>query len=87
MNTDEDNKKTQALLIQLDPIIEEINQALLSTKPIPNKRNEISLILMKINKYKKLRKGHQESENVELEIKSLSSIFSSTDAILKNISV
>ncbi|KTC83050.1 hypothetical protein [Legionella cincinnatiensis] len=86
MNNDEENKKTQTLLTNLDPIVEEINRTLLSSKAIPNKRKEISLILMKISTYKNLRKNHQNSDSVEAEIESLASIFSSTDNILKNIS-
>ncbi|KTD59657.1 hypothetical protein Lsai_0568 [Legionella sainthelensi] len=86
MNNDEENKKTQALLNSLDPLVEEINQALMSSKAIPNKRKEISLILMKISTYKNLRKNHQKSDNVKAEIESLASIFSSTDTMLKNIS-
>lgn len=86
MNKDEENRKAEALLTNLDPIIEEINQTLLSSKSIPNKRNEISLMLIKISEYKKLRKNHQKSHNVEMEVQSLASIFSGTENILKKIS-
>jgi hypothetical protein len=92
-----DDNELQRLLKNLDSIVDEINQVLLSipskkqkgisflsSKSIPILHQEdSSLLLTKINEYKKLRKYTHDNE---LEVFSLMDIFSSTEDLVKKIS-
>ena len=81
-----DNKELRELLKNLSTLVDEINQVLSSTKSVSSKRLETTIILMKINKYKKLRQELQKSYNNELEVTSLMEIFADTEHLIKEIS-
>ncbi|KTD05918.1 hypothetical protein Lgra_2695 [Legionella gratiana] len=82
----QNNEPLQVLLKKLDSIVDEINQTLLSSKSIPSNRGELSFVLMKIKKYKELKREHSESSHHELEVDSLLDIFSETESLVKKIS-
>lgn len=88
-------------LNKLDLIVNKINQELLSIKSSKQKHHtlfflsetmvygnhhDITPLLEKINKYKKMRKATSEMHNNELMIVYLMDIFSDTQNIIKNLS-
>ncbi|KTD11834.1 hypothetical protein Lgra_1292 [Legionella gratiana] len=96
MNTHK--QELQMLLKNLDSILDEMKQVLVSTKPVPsnkketpyfltkNENSDVERILVKINKYKKLRKETKDSSNRELEVATLMDIFTNAENLVKNIS-
>jgi hypothetical protein len=93
-----DNHELQILLKNLDSIVDKIKHVLVSTNLVPSKNKEtpffltksdnsdLELILVKINKYKKLRAEIHDSSNRELEVDSLMDIFADTENMVKKLS-
>jgi hypothetical protein len=92
------NRELQILLRNLDSILDEVKHVLISTKPIASQKKEapfflakvdnpdMELLLVKINKYKKLKETTLDSSNDELKVDSIKDIFSDTENLIKKIS-
>ncbi|CAM2802820.1 Uncharacterised protein [Legionella steigerwaltii] len=93
------NQELQMLLKKLDSIVDEIKHVLVSTKFVSSNKKEEQFflskkvdldaktrILVKIDKYKKLRADNPYPHNSELEVTSLMDIFVITENMIKKIS-
>jgi hypothetical protein len=91
-------QELQMLLNKLDSVLDEIKSVLVSTKLVPTNRketpyflsrtdnSEVEHIVVKINKYKKLRAETHDLHNREMEVASLMDIFAATENLVKKLS-
>ncbi|KTD44412.1 hypothetical protein [Legionella parisiensis] len=93
------NQELQILIEKLDAIVDEIKQVLVSTRFVSSIKKEDQFflskktdldaktrILVKIDKYKKLRADAHYPHNSELEVTSLMDIFTITEILIKKLS-
>ncbi|AWN74845.1 hypothetical protein LEAN103870_19325 [Legionella anisa] len=93
------NQELQILIEKLDSIVDEMKQVLVSTQSVSsNKKKDCfflstrmgldakTRIMVKIDKYKKLRADTNHPRNSELEVSSLMDIFATTEILVKKIS-
>lgn len=94
-----DNHELQLLLIKLDSIVDEIKEVLVSTKLVSSNKKETQFflskqedldvktrILVKIDKYKKLRADAYYPYISKLEVTSVMDIFAITQNLIKKLS-
>lgn len=92
-------QELQILIEELDSIVNEMRQVLISTKFVSSNKKEEQFfllknvdldaktrILVKIDKYKKLRADSSSPHNRVLEVTSLMDIFATTENLIKKLS-